>query len=163
MDTREWRFMDKSTWTRGPWDSEPDKKQWADPATALPCLIVRNPFGALCGYVGVSAGHPAFERNYDLVDVEDPHGGLTFAGHCQPVKEGICHVVEPGEDDNVWWLGFDCAHGGDYMPGMMAHMALPAGLRSLFEGVYRSMDYVQDEVTRLAAELRRIQADAAKH
>lgn len=36
-------------------------------ATGLPCLIVRNRFGALCGYVGVAEGHPLFGLSYSEV------------------------------------------------------------------------------------------------
>lgn len=71
METREWRWLDKSAWGSGEWTSEPDKKQWADAATGLPCLIVRGPFGALCGYVGVPQDHPAFGLHYDGVTKED--------------------------------------------------------------------------------------------
>jgi len=81
--------VDKSEWPRGVWDHEPDKVQWQDEDTGLPCLIVRNPVGALCGYVGVPEGRPCHGKEYDTVDVEC-HGGLTFAGPCQihpPAKE----------------------------------------------------------------------------
>ncbi len=30
METKEWRFIDKSKWGEGPWQSEPDKMQWLD-------------------------------------------------------------------------------------------------------------------------------------
>src|SRR5688572_7588915 len=115
METREYRTMDKATWPPGPWQHEPDKAQWQDPATGLPCLIVRNSSGALCGYVGVSKGHPLFEVGYQGADDYDLscHGGLTYSEHCQPSTDealGICHVPAPGEPDHVWWFGFDCAH-----------------------------------------------------
>ena len=42
METKEYRFVDKSDWDRGPWDDEPDKVQWQDVATGLPCIAVRN-------------------------------------------------------------------------------------------------------------------------
>src|SRR4051812_17731696 len=109
--------MDKASWGPGAWDNEPDKKQWADPATGLACLIVRNAMGALCGYVGVPKGHPAYGKEYGSVDV-DVHGGLTFSDKCSESSSecgGICHVAPEGEDD-VWWLGFDCAHYMDLVP-----------------------------------------------
>jgi len=82
MKTIEYRTQDKSTWeVRGEWDNEPDKVQWKDEATGLPCLIVRGPLGAWCGYVGVSEGHKFFGKDYDDVDA-DVHGGLTFAKGC---------------------------------------------------------------------------------
>jgi len=77
--------IDKSDWSRGPWDSEPDKIQWQDEATGLPCLIVRGPVGALCGYVGVSPDHPLHGKEYDAADME-VHGGLTFADGCSEIS-----------------------------------------------------------------------------
>jgi hypothetical protein len=120
MQTMEERNVDKSAWGDGPWQNEPDKKQWVDEETGLPCLIVRNGHGALCGYVGVPNGHPWYGVSYDDVRVEgdewpEVHGGLTFSDKCQEGGK-ICHKVEPGEPDDVWWLGFDCAHSGDMWP-----------------------------------------------
>lgn len=83
METIEYRTIDKSEWGPGEWQDEPDKKQWRDEATGLPCLIVRNGSGALCGYVGVPRNHVYYGSDYDKVDVE-VHGGLTFAGKCSP-------------------------------------------------------------------------------
>lgn len=103
-------FIDKSNWIRGEWDSEPDKAYWLDADTKLPCLIVRGPLGALCGYVGVGEKHPKYEKDYpELYDVE-VHGGLTYSHKCQGK---ICHN-EP--NDHIWWFGFDCAHFMDFCP-----------------------------------------------
>jgi len=75
MKTREWHFREgKADWGDGPWVEEPDKMQWQDERTRLPCLIVRGPSGALCGYVGVSEGHPCFEKFYEYPEVK-VHGG----------------------------------------------------------------------------------------
>lgn len=148
MKTLEYRTVDRSKWRsqRGPWENEPDKRQWLDPATGLPCLIVRGPVGALCGYVGVPRSHPAYEKDYDDVDV-DVHGGLTFASKCSHGSEerGVCHKVDDGDDDDVWWLGFDCAHYGDLRPSY----EIPGGDRE-----YRSIEYVTREVEGLALQLR---------
>lgn len=85
MERIEYRnVIDKTDWTRGPWDKEPDKIQWQDDATGLPCLIVRGPSGALCGYVGVATDHPWHGGSYDSCDV-DVHGGLTFAHGCAEI------------------------------------------------------------------------------
>jgi hypothetical protein len=156
MKQQEWHFTDKSTWGDGEWMSEPDKMQWTDEATGLPCLIVRGPSGALCGYVGVSSSHPAFEKDFSDVDVSC-HGGLTFADKCSGTEHGICHKVEDGEDDNVWWLGFDCYHGCDIGPGAEARYRAK-GIRSLHDSdaKYRTVDYVKREVTRLAEQLKAI-------
>lgn len=157
MQAKEWRFDDKASWGPGPWQEEPDKMQWTDEATGLPCLIVRNRAGALCGYVGVPDGHPWFEKHYDDVPDAEVHGGLTFAEFCEPSKKredgGICHIVEPGEDDRVWWLGFDCSHGYDVMPAYAANSARVLGCSNIFnEGEYRTVEYVRWEIARLARQ-----------
>lgn len=169
--TMEWKNVDKSEWPAGPWHDEPDKRQWQDVATGLPCLIVRNRGGALCGYAGVSNGHPLHGKGYGQDGVfscgescsdEDGyhygctpearvevHGGLTFSagcGHGADPAEGICHVPAAGQPDDVWWFGFDCAHSGDLCPAPGRFIVFPGE-------VYRDIAYVTGEVTRLAAQL----------
>lgn len=106
METKEYRGVwDKSEWDRGPWDDEPDKLQWQDEATGLPCLIVRGPVGALCGYVGVMPGHGFYQTDYNDCPIccgsaenwceHSPrsrlnvHGGLTFSGDCAPATPEV--------------------------------------------------------------------------
>jgi hypothetical protein len=127
MQTIEYRTVDKSGWPRGEWDNEPDKVQWRDEKTGLPCLIKRHPYdGFWCGYVGVSAAHPNYGMRYDdisrfAVDVE-----LSFSEKCShgPESTAICHIVEPGEDEDVWWLGFHCGDDDDVWPGSPAHRGI---------------------------------------
>lgn len=104
MERIEYRdVIDKAEWARGEWSGEPDKIQWMDEGTGLPCLIVRGPVGALCGYVGVPEGHPFHGLGYsscrhgacpDKRDYCDhtpesilrAHGGVTFAGGCSDTR-----------------------------------------------------------------------------
>lgn len=152
-EERSWKTVDKASWPRGPWDDEPDKVQWVDPATDLDCLIVRNHWGAHCGYVGVPPGHPCHGAGYGAVEPDpDVHGCLTFADGCNEEAlegEGICHIPYPGRPDDVWWLGFDCAHYQDYQPGF------PEGYSMLVNKncTYRTIDWVRAEVTSLAGQL----------
>lgn len=172
MDTIEYRTIDKSAWPRGERDDEPDKVQWPDEATGLPCLAVRHPeLGHWCGYVGVAPGHPLYGIDYgEPIDpaerarcaeedgtsawefdrpesVLDAHGGITFAGKCtdgaDPSRH-VCHIAAPGEPDHVWWFGFDCMHYGDLSP---THGLISAG------EAYRSLSYVRREVARLARQI----------
>lgn len=164
MQDKTWTFVDKSTWGDGPWQGEPDKAQWIDKATGLPCLVVRHPdMGHWCAYVGVSQGHPNFEKEYDDVGA-DVHGGLTYADHCRGGEHGVCHIVEPGEDDHVWWLGFDFAHSGDKSPGADAKLrVLGMGvfarqISDAFDGIkfedhYWTFPEVQAECAALAEQL----------
>jgi len=154
--------------------NEPDEKIWTDEATGYDCVIVRNHMKAFCGYVRVPEGHQFFSKNYDheidatwfqnmkLSDATpiialmlqassddqstirldlaaNVHGGITWANDYMPTADDR----KPGE----WWFGFDCAHAGDYVPGM------PVGLS--LEGTYRDIDYVTAECEKLAAFLKR--------
>lgn len=162
-------FIDRTGWSDGPWDTEPDRFEWYD--GDLPCLALRNRLGAWCGYVAVPPGHPWHGISYmectkghgpDCYEHSIPaevHGGLTFADFCQPhddetAAEAICHVPRPGEPDDVWWLGFDTAHCWDLVPGMAA-LDLKLGITSgPIGGTYRTLDYVRAEVASLASQVR---------
>lgn len=159
-------IIDKSGWGDGPWQTEADKVQYTDAATGFPALVVRSHHtGALCGYVGVGPDHPAYGKPYDDVHV-DVHGGLTFADHCHEFEgselRGICHTVEDGESDDIWWLGFDCGHLGDRMPGMEATMrklgsGWPGMMDDPFTGrpsTYKTMGFVGEENCNLARQLK---------
>jgi len=128
----------------GPWENEPDRIQWRDPKTNQMCLIRRNHYGALCGYVGVGSDHPWYNHAYDSIDAK-VHGGLTYGEHCDedPIK-GICHVPKIGEADHMFWLGFDCGHSSDFIPD--------SRFNSFSKGKYRSMQYVRDECAKLALQ-----------
>jgi hypothetical protein len=143
--------VDKASYGFGPWDAEPDKAQWTDPDTGLPCLAVRHrTSGHWCGYVGVSSEHPRHGVSYDEMYDLNVHGGPTFSGPCDlsdDEREGICHVSDEGELDDVWWVGFDCAHGGDLSPGMIQYGSM------FSSGTYRSLEYVKAECALLASQL----------
>jgi hypothetical protein len=106
--------------------------------------------GIWCGYAAVPPGHPYHGKGYDDIDVE-VHGGLTYSDKC---AGEICHKPEPGEPDDVWWLGFDCGHAWDYSPGIdkqLADIGLP---RPHFpDEAYRDAAYVRSEVEKLAEQL----------
>lgn len=156
--------IDRSGWGAGPWEGEPDRVEWRH--AGLPCLIVRNELGGhWCGYAAVPPGHPLHGRGYSDIDV-DVHGGLTYANPC---GGPICHVPHPGEPDDVWWFGFDCAHAYDYMPAMDARLrslcvpgyddappydhATAVQSDTFFVPQYRDLAYVQAETNRLAEQL----------
>jgi hypothetical protein len=232
MKRIEYRTEDKSGWGEGPWQQEPDKIQWLDPETMLPCLIVRGPVGSWCGYVGVTKNHPLYGVSYsqcpqacgeDWCDHRpestlNAHGGITFAGLCAkstreewkqwqksldehrrvakqypkgdsakflrewetPLKSyaqwvarreatSICHVPEDSEPDKVWWFGFDCAHAGDWSPGMKEHVSedylkacgpgTPTGWGGVTE--YRNIEYVTKQCEQLAQQLKTIHIKAS--
>ncbi len=171
MTERTYNTVDKSSWGDGPWQGEPDKVQYTDEATGLPCLAVRAHLGNWCGYVGVAEGHPLFGVGYDQCPRGcaewgcchrpdghlDVHGGITYAAACQEGDEArsICHVPEPGQPDHVWWFGWDCAHADDLVPGLAARLL--AG-RAFLKGMarhetYRNLEFVREQNRQLAAQL----------
>ncbi len=184
-ETQRWTHEDKSTWANGVWQNEPDKVQWVDEDSGLDCLAVRNHYGAWCGYVGVPAGHPLHGKSHDDCPDFDVHGGLTFSDGCheptrqqydkhcsmypgQPVKSfeewskgemasRICHVARPDVGE-VWWLGFDCAHGFDLCPKPSRATNVSREISDAFDGLnggsqYRTLGYVSAEIGLLAKQV----------
>ena len=157
MEHKTWITVDKSSWGAGPWQDEPDKEQFTDEVTGLPCLIRRSPTsGALCGYIGVPEGHPWHGSPVGDI-LADVHGDLTYAGFCQegPEEDTICHIPSPGEPDRVYWIGFDCAHYADLCPGMNAYMRKMGDPPDIIPGVrfsvsYKPIAYVKAECASLA-------------
>lgn len=122
-------------WPSGPWDNEPDKAEWTDPTTGLFCRAIRHPIsGHWCGYVGVTEGHPWYEKPYQDIDVS-VHGGLTFS--------------DRHDSDQIWWLGFDCHHAYDLSPLDETFMYPKSATGS----TYKPLDYVQQQCTILAAQI----------
>lgn len=138
-------FFDKSKWGDGPWSNEPDKISWVDNATNLPCLIVRNSFGAWCGYVGVNHNHPYFRKHYSSLNLE-AHWDVNFSNFSQKGDvSGVLHPIEYDDESNVlWYLGFDCSHYGDLIPLLQNPYA---------KSVYRNAVYAMKGVESLARQL----------
>lgn len=140
--------IDKSGFPPGPWHNEPDELDWLDEKTGLSCRIMRNFMGSLCGYVAFKAPLSAFAKAKELLDSgadswdfdvllgdRVPHGGLTWAKSYFPLTEPT--------DNTLVVLGFDCAHAGDHIPNMPR-------LPIFADDVYRDLEYVKAEVTKLA-------------
>lgn len=143
-------------WPPGEWDGEPDKAQWKDEATGVACLAKRHASsGHWCGYVGIAAWHPWHGKGYSDVEV-NTHGGLTFADSCEegPPEQTVCHIPEPGEPDNLWWLGFDCAHAWDHSPRDHV-MAREHGYPFTIDPTssYKSLAYVKNHCAELAQQV----------
>lgn len=137
----------------GPWKTEPNRVEFTH--AGLQCLLSRNPFmGSWCGYVGVSPAHPLYGKGADYVEA-DVHGGLTYSNACHGT---ICHIADD-EGEKLHWFGFDCAHGGDLVPGMMGKFPETTALEKALYGTrggYRTVDYARDETKRLAEMLAEI-------
>lgn len=142
----------KEKWGDGPWQTEPDRVEFEH--VGFPCLIVRTPSGHLCGYVALPPNHPDYKKDYDDINV-DCHGGLTYGSLC---SGHICHISKPGAPDDVYWVGFDHAHSGDYTP-RNNEFKEKFGLHFSQQDyeVYRDIEYVIKGVKYLAEQLQSIQ------
>lgn len=139
--------MEKYEYGPGPWSTEPNRIEFE--SHGFPCLIRRNPLGALCGYVAVPRGHPCHGQSYNKLPRNlEAHGGITYAEAC---NGEICHVPKPGEPDDVWWIGFDCAHAWDLVPWIESQT--PGLCRN---SEYRDIHYVRRECEELAAQLEQL-------
>ena len=65
-------------------------------------LVLFNPLGFRCGYVGVPQDHFAYGSAKDDFEV---HGGITFRSYS-------CHTLTGLLQSYCYW-GFDCGHYGD--------------------------------------------------
>lgn len=154
-----WFASEKASWWGdGEWVNEPDVVPFK--YKGYECEVerivafegtkhTRHTFGGhLCGYIRIPEGHPIYNKKvFDLdndLDI-DVHGGLTFG-------EMI---------DGEYWIGFDCAHTGDYMPSIEylkktnptimnveKMFPIPKGMEDhpLFNPVYRNVEYVINEI-----------------
>ncbi len=102
------------------------------------CLIAREGDLNLSGYVSVPDEHPYYGKRYKEVNA-DAHRGLSFGAK-------LWNAAEEQWMEN-WWFGFDCAHPGDLVP---------AKGKQTENEVYRNIDYVTNEVKKLAEQLAEI-------
>jgi hypothetical protein len=123
------------------WEDEPNFKKWT--YKGYTCMIRRGPVGALCGYVGLKKGHRLYGKYYnedkELENI-DCHGGLTFSGEWDELQ------------DDLWYIGFDCAHAFDFIPGLMT-MHESTYLPMMEEATYRDFDYVTKECEKIVDQL----------
>lgn len=88
---------EKLLWGNGAWVDEPDKAQWRDEATGLPCLLVRNQLGALCGYVGVYPDHPYFAKQERMCTEAECLERVR-----QEIEAGRAELATLAEEDAKW-------------------------------------------------------------
>lgn len=128
-------FLDKENpFNYYPWEGEPDEYSWE--AYGLPCWMKRGPQGYWCGYVGVKQGHPLYGKGvWEIERYFEVHGGVTWGG-------------EFLEEDDTWWIGFDCGHACDLTPQELVEaFYFPLGKP------YRDFDYVKAETEKLARQV----------
>lgn len=116
-----------------PWDNEPAYKMIEH--AGYVCELKRHPAqGFWMGYVHAGENHPLCRVPPDDLDnYLDAHGGITH--------------------QNKGTFGFDCGHMDDLIPAF-------SGVNHV-QAVYRTIDFVEGEVRKLAQQLRNY--DTAYH
>ena len=144
---------------RGKWIKELNLVRFK--AFGYHCVVARIPnLGHLCGYVAIDDKHPLHLKDYPALIPNVKlyaHGGITYSYASQG-------VVSINENDNLWWLGFDCAHFGDYLPyNSSLAMKQITGMDDLNSDMYggdflyKTVGYVKQECIQLAKQLRDIE------
>lgn len=125
-----------AAWGPGPWAAEPNRLTFIDEDTKLEIFLLRNHFGAWCGYVEVPERCKLYKLDQTSQEVEElsVHGGITYSGY---KKEG------------KYFLGFDCCHAGDLAPGL-----------SIGDGEYRTLEYAKAQAKNLALQIFNISKGA---
>jgi hypothetical protein len=118
-----------------------DPIAWRDNATQYRCLVAQVPLlGHLCGYVRIPRTHALYGK-HDSAKLQKifVHGGVTFS---KTKKSG--RWLTRGH-----WIGFDCAHYGDLVPGVT-----PEAYAKQF--ALRDVEYVKYEIDKLVRQLYRL-------
>ena len=142
-----------------PWETEPDITKGYHMGVAYR-IMRHGGMGHLCGYVRLPKGHPwlkaamkkqwgpvwpkntyrAVRKGYDAHPIANlrVHGGVTFFGRS-------CR-------GRGYWIGFDCAHCDDLVPGMSPLFVMRGS-------TYRTIDFAKLECFRMAKAV----AKAVRH
>lgn len=110
-----------------------------------PCRIIRRGMESLihlCGYVGIPKTHLWYGKDYDDIDA-DVHGGLTYASHSLRYQP----------ETDFYWIGFDCAHAGDFCS--MFDLEYEHVVNERFE-TYKNMGFVEKELKKLVRQVEKV-------
>lgn len=120
----------------------------------LPFIIWRHPETKhWCGYVGVPKDSRLHGKEY-YISTESENGlsKLEEAINNISVHGGLTAAGELGDrsGDDVWYFGFDCAHGGDLVSYMFDYPQFGD------ESTYKDKNFIMTEVENLARQLKEI-------
>ncbi len=181
--------MDDLTIARSPkkpWESEPNYAEWIDSESGYNCVIVREVHDALCAFVCIERPHPFYGRrsngepgkNTPVAKDEQAaraaframsvHGGI---GYCEPFLDPSTLTSSIVANIGAWWVGFNCSHGGDFVPSYLEIIDTyppdedlsEADIESLRQSIlqdptpesaYRTFSYVEEQCRLLAQQLK---------
>lgn len=134
----------------GPWLDEPDYLEFTH--AGFECRITRGQYGTLMGYVVLDVDHPLF--GLSVIDARlqavHVHGGWSWANDTLPNKRSKAQ----------WVIGFDCAHGDDFIPYFPPALAAAIAMACPNQ-TYRTFDFVQFELKQAAEALAKLKTEKA--
>lgn len=92
-----------------PWNETPNDEKFV--YEDYRCEVWQHPnLGYFCGYVMIPKDNKLFKVDYtdDKFPNLSIHGGITFSD---------C------DEDGNWWIGFDCGHFSDLVPGLLDNVS----------------------------------------
>ena len=108
-----------------------------------PCEIIKvKSTGILCGYVGITKKHSAFNKSWSNLKQLKVHGDVTYTNH-------------RNNNNKIWWIGMDCGHTelGDIIPDIEpTSIGIP--IQNLYATMREIFDDIEDE--KLEPEVRDI-------
>lgn len=141
---------DKAGWTAGQWSSEPDKVQWQDPLSGIPCLIVRQR-GLWSSYAGLNQTYTIYGQTASALDALLIVGGLEVTYAAVADNSGrplaIVHTPEAGEPGGLWWVGVGACHDSELLTDEDPMLGVD-------DETYRNMRYAMGISQALAEEMR---------
>jgi len=101
-------------WGYGEWVEEPDEAEFEH--NGILCKVIRSVAheypntkymfgGHFCGYCRIPKNHVDYDHKKPFDLGYDVHGGITYGKL---------------DENEEYWIGFDCAHAGDIVPSLEA-------------------------------------------
>lgn len=147
-------FLNKKHFPPGKWKNEPDICSWTK--YDLSCLAIRDmSLGTWKGFVGIGIAHPLYFMDLESI-LKEPqmidaflaiYGGISSAGKLPSKYKDYA--------DNLWWIGCETSHGGDYMPLLKIDTSDLDMAKMLSGQTYKDLVFIRNETNKLAKYVSR--------
>ena len=113
-----------------------------------PCVVMFQPMGFRTGYVGVPKDSILYGRNSTVLNtILECHGGVTYTER----------RLFGQDDEDTWWIGFDCGHAWDGYDADMTWKYFRkdiSDMKRLYDGEARTKEYVENECRSLVEQIQ---------
>ena len=113
-----------------------------------PCVVMFQPMGFRTGYVGLPKDSILYGRNSTILNtILECHGGVTYTES----------RLYGQEDENTWWVGFDCGHAWDGYDADTTWKYFRKDIsdyKRIYDGEIRTREYVENECRSLVEQIQ---------